>query len=443
MSQLATPPTASSPPAAAGAPAPAEGPVATPAPVPAARRLTTPQLLRALTAGTVALCVLTGLLGLLGFLSYSQSLGRAQHNAEQLVRVQQIQADLLRADAQATNAFLVGGLEPAESRARYDAAISETTRLIAEAAEAQPADADALAALNDAVLGYAATVEQARANNRQGFPVGAQYLRNASAQLRAEALPICAALVTADTNRTDEETRDNGGLAAIAFIVVGVLTLAALVGTALVVGRRFRRTLNTGLVVAVVCVLVGLIIGIGVLVRIGGAVTDVRRGPGLGLTAAASVRIAANDAKANESLTLIARGSGSSFEKSWQGLAGTVTTGFGRLNTVNTTETADLRSRWDRYTTTHQQIRALDDGGRWDQAVSRATGTGKDSSNSAFVAFDDAVARSLAASAADTTRDLGSPRTGLTVAALLSVLLGLGAAFAARSGLAARLKEYQ
>ncbi len=440
MSQTATQPVAATPLAAAST-----GTVAAPTATTAAapRRMSTPRLLRLCTAGLVALCVLTGLLGLVGFLSYSQSLGRAQHNAEQLVRVQQIQADLLRADAQATNAFLVGGLEPVESRARYDAAIAETTRLIAEAAEAQPADADALASLNDAVLGYASTVEQARANNRQGFPVGAQYLRNASAQLRAEALPICAALVTADTARTDQETRAGGGLAAIGFVVVGILTLGALVAIMIIVARRFRRTLNTGLLVAGVCLLVGLIIGIGVLARIGGAVADVRDGPGRGVSAAAAVRIAANDAKSNESLTLIARGSGGSFETAWQSLSGTVQAGFGELATVDTTQTGDLRTRWTRYTTVHTAIRQLDDGGKWDQAVTRATGTGKDSSNAAFVAFDDDVAAFLTTSATATSQDLGAPRTGLTVAAVLSILLGLGAAFAARSGLSARLKEYQ
>ncbi|MGI8456757.1 MAG: hypothetical protein ACR2LI_01400 [Propionibacteriaceae bacterium] len=405
--------------------------------------MSTPRLLRLLTASLVALCVLTGLLGLVGFLSYSQSLGRAQHNAEQLVRVQQIQADLLRADAQATNAFLVGGLEPAESRARYDAAMAETTRLVAAAAEAQPADADALASLNDAVLRYASTVEQARANNRQGFPVGSQYLRNASAQLRAEALPICTALVTANTVRTDQETGAGGGAGAIGFVVAGIVTLAALVAAMIIVARRFRRTLNLGLVAAGVCVLVGLIIGIGVLAQVGGAVAGVREGPGRGVSAAAAVRIAANDAKANESLTLIARGSGGAFETAWQGLAGTVQAGFGDLATVNATQTEDLRTRWKRYTSTHEAIRQLDDGGQWNLAVARATGAGRDSSNVVFGTFDDGVAELLATSAAETTQDLGAPRTGLTVAAVLSILLGLGAAFAARAGIATRLKEYQ
>ena len=45
------------------------------------------------------------------------------------------------------------------------------------AAEAQPADREALAALNVEVNDYATSVAQARQNNRQGFPVGGAYLR--------------------------------------------------------------------------------------------------------------------------------------------------------------------------------------------------------------------------------------------------------------------------
>ena len=116
----------------------------------------------------------------------------------QLVRVQKIQTNLLSADATATNAFLVGGLEPARQRAAYDQAMRATSGLIAEAARAQPADAEALAALNQQVLSYAASIEQARANNRQGFPVGAQYLRTASTQLRVDALPLLDNLVSAN-----------------------------------------------------------------------------------------------------------------------------------------------------------------------------------------------------------------------------------------------------
>ncbi len=65
-------------------------------------------------------------------------------------------------------------------RADYDAAWTASPQGIAAAAEAQPADSDALGALNAAVQDYAATIEEARVYNRQGLPVGAQYLSGGS-----------------------------------------------------------------------------------------------------------------------------------------------------------------------------------------------------------------------------------------------------------------------
>ena len=62
-------------------------------------------------------------------------------------------------------------------------------KLIAKAAQNQPADGPALGALNEELVTYTSEIEQARANNRQALPVGAQYLKDASAGLRADALP--------------------------------------------------------------------------------------------------------------------------------------------------------------------------------------------------------------------------------------------------------------
>ena len=84
-------------------------------------------------------------------------------------------------------------------------AIASASRLIAEAAQHQPADGNALGVLNQSLVAYTSQVEQARANNRQALPVGAQYLRGASADLRADALPLLKNLGEANTGRVAEE----------------------------------------------------------------------------------------------------------------------------------------------------------------------------------------------------------------------------------------------
>ena len=155
----------------------------------AGRTMDTPRRLRLLSLAVMITGIVVGVVGALVFSFLAYSLYRAESDTAQLIRVQQIQTNLLTADATATNAFLVGGLEPPAQRAAYDQALSTTGSLITDAAQAQPADAEALAAVNQQVVSYAAAIEQARANNRQNLPVGSQYLRSASSELRTETLP--------------------------------------------------------------------------------------------------------------------------------------------------------------------------------------------------------------------------------------------------------------
>jgi hypothetical protein len=421
---------------AAAAPAPSPMPAGAGAPVAAVprRRSDTRRALGRLTAAVIAGCLLFGVIGAICFWSLASSLGSADANAKQLIRVQQIETNLLLADATETNAFLVGGLEPATQRAAYEKAVSDTSALIAQAAEAQPADRDALAALNRTVVDYTGTVEQARANNRQGFPVGAQYLRNASAALRADALPILANLVQANSARAaGEMSSDESTL----FDLVGLATVVLLVFAMVWLARRFRRTINPGLLAATTLVLGAFLIGAIVLSVLHSRVSDVRSGAFRSLEDSSNARIAAYDGKSNESLTLIARGSGTAFEKAWATSRADVDEDLTRL------DDAGLSSRWASYTAVHRTIRSLDDGGRWDRAVGVATGTGAGSSNGAFAAFDASATALLGRAAERTSSDLRGPRTLLYAFAVLSLIAGAGAALLARGGLAARLREYR
>ena len=97
--------------------------------------------------------------------------------------------------------------------------------------------------LNQSLVAYTSQVEQARANNRQALPVGAQYLRGASADLRSDALPLLKNLGEANTGRVAEEF-DRAARAALWLVVPGLLTLVVL-GLALVwLARRTRLLLR-------------------------------------------------------------------------------------------------------------------------------------------------------------------------------------------------------
>lgn len=410
-----------------GTPVPAPQHARRPAPTPVTEDV--PRLLTQWQAIAVTVCVLFGILGAMFQLLAWQATGRAADNTEQLVRVQQIQSSLFRADALATNAFLTGGLEQAEQREEYDAAIDEVLRGIADAAEAQPADRAVLADLNTAVSAYVAGITQARDNNRQGFPIGAQYLRQAGSTLRSEAVPMLDALVAANTSRAEDEM---DGQNTLPLFLVGVAALVVLWWVNRQLARRFRRRFNVGLVVAGLAIALVTLIGVVASANKSGDNDDLRAGSLDLAINESSARTAANDAKAAESARLIARGSGATTEPTWEAHAAD----------VESSASGETLPLWASYAALHADVVAADDEGDWNAAVDLATSTEPGSSSEALTQFDQA-SQSVVQEAATTTTD--SLRSGGVLAVLLTILTlvaGLAAAGAATWGVAQRRKEY-
>jgi hypothetical protein len=428
-----TAPPIARPDAAPAPPVPATQSAATPAT--AVGTVDTPQRLRLLSLGVVVVGILVALVGVLTFSYLAVSLSRAKADTAQLIRVQKIQSNLLSADAIATNAFLVGGLEPPAQRAVYDQAMSSTSSLIVEASQAQPADAATLSALNQQVVSYAAMIEQARANNRQGLPVGAQYLRNASADLRNTALPILDNLVSSNAERAADEMDARAGYV---FPIIALLALAGVIIGQVWLARRFKRKINVGMLTSAAVLLVITIASLVAAIQLSSTLNSITNGSFAAVNTAADTRIDANNAKSNESLTLIARGSGQAFEAAWKSSADSVTANLQRL-----TDRPELVNQWQAYTNVHGDIRALDDGGRWDRAVSQATGSDPESSNTVFGTFDTNLAGYLDEVSQETSSSLAGIQPVTVVFAILALLSGLAVALLGRWGIAARLKEYR
>jgi hypothetical protein len=401
----------------------------------------TPGRLRVLTLLTIAVSLIFAIAAYSTFGAADDALRRGGDNTTQLVRIQAIYTNLVRADADATNAFLVGGLEPAVQHADYTSSLAQASRLIAEAATAQPADGPALGALNSSVLTYAGLIEQARATNRQALPVGAQYLRGASSGLRSDALPILDALVKANDARVSTEF-DNATGASAALIASGVLALLVLIGGMVWLSLRTHRYVNPPLAAATAAILVTLVVGSISLAVVSSRVSQVRDGSYAAALATARARIAAFDAKSNESLTLIARGSGSAFEKAWLSSSKIVTAQSATATRLSL-DAAKMGSLWAGYVGTHTQIRKADDSGRWEDAVAQATGTGATSANATFDTFDASSGAALTSSSMAASNSLDAPRTWLPFAAWLGLLVGIAAAVSAWWGVSLRLEEYR
>ncbi len=430
MSTTTGPPTTSQPP-----PAPSTGPDTLVGTQPPPSGSDTPRRLRRLSLILVVAGVVIALVGALALVALLSTLDRAQGDTEQLIRVQRIETDLLVADANATNTFLVGGLESPQRRQAYQNALAEVGSLVADAARAQPADAAALSALNTQVLDYSTAIEAARANNRQGFPVGAQYLRQASAGLRSDTLGVAEALIQANAGRARAAMSTAWGWP---LIVLTLLGLAVFVIAQVLVARQFKRRINPGLLAGSIVLFASLLASTVALIALTGSVRLIRDGSFDDLTTVAGARVEANLAKSSESLTLINRGSGQAYEQGWQRSAAAVESKLSMMR-----DHANVLADWRRYAQVHDRIRTLDDGGRWDAAVDLATGSGAGSANGRFAPVDLALASIIDGSGTATVDSLGRHRNGLVVGLVLVVGAGLAAAWLGRRGIAARLREYR
>jgi hypothetical protein len=378
----------------------------------------------------------------------STAITGADDHAAQLVRLQAIRSNLTRADAAATNAFLVGGLEPADQRASYDDGIARATAAIAAASSASKSDASTLAKINQDVSHYVGLVESARANNRQGFPVGAAYLRQAGNSLRAEVLPPLLKLVSVEERRI---SNDYGTIASAnaALVVVIVLALVALLVVQVWLSIKTRRTFNMNLALATAIVLVVGLITATAMAFAQQKASDVRSGSLSETILLSTARADAFDAKSAESLTLINRGSGQPFEAQYKsdfGQASALLGEIGRLGTAGagrSSSTRELGQLLNDYDAAHRAVRTQDVKGDWDTAVRLATSDAAQGTKVAFAAFDTRSNTRLASQATHVSDDLRTARSPLFVIAFLVLLAGFVSAVLAWRGVAARLREYR
>lgn len=424
------------------APLPAQAGSAAPAPLPGAAESSrsTPAQLRILLVLTVVASILVGVFGMQAGLLQSNAAGEARRQASQLVSVQEVRNQLVNADAIASNAFLKGGLEPTEQRAQYDEAITKASKLIATLSGAESDDAGGFAEVADYLTQYTGLVEQARANNRQGFPVGSAYLDQASTLLRDEMLPPLATLVDNGANRVASAFLSVQN--ALLLLIAAAVALLVLVLAQVWLARRTHRYLNRPLATGTALLLVLGIVGTVLFSVTASRAAEVRQNSYAATLAVSQALTSATDAKSQEAFTLIKRGSGAAIEADVK-LA--IADARERLQTGVTDGIVDssLLDGLNQWVTLHEAIRKLDDDGNWDEAVDAATETGAGTANAAFTAFQQQAAAAIDADAATTTNTLSGFGVLAAIACWVLLAAGLaGAAFAWR-GVSLRLEEYR
>ena len=420
------------------------------------RATTTPAKLRLLLVGLVVLCLAWGAVAAWVVSQRSSGASDVVGTSEPLsLDGQRIYRALSDADATAASAFLSGGLEPIAARKRYQADIAQAASHLesATAAAGHSAAARELATLSAGLPVYTGEVETARADNRLGLPLGAAYLREASSLMRGTLLPAARDVSAQANARLTEASGQATGLPlALVLLVVTAILGYVLYRAQRWLMRRTNRRLNPGLVVATVA---GVMALLWLAIAFAVARADLLEARDHGsdpVATLAQADIAALQARADESLTLIDAGGDDTFEADFKAVERRLGPGPGTLLTAAVAAArgspgADSAAAAARAATAwyaaHRTVRSLDDNGKHTQAVKLVTTPGPDHSGTLFTRLDGALTAAIAADQVVFRTNAVTGRDAFTGLEIGVIVLSLVMAAGCARGLSTRLAEYR
>ena len=351
---------------------------------------------------------------------------------------QRIYGALSFANTTAATAFLSGGVEPQDVRDRYDAAIGQASAGLVTASNGMsPNDIHSLTLLTDLsnqLAVYTGMMATARANNRAGRPVGVAYLSDSSALMQHSILPTAERLYRTQSNAVIAS--DRSGDPSRVVIAAAVLVLLLLLLTQASLTRRNHRRFNLGLVLASVLVAV-LAVWLTVAGLVSTHAASAARTQGGGpLDTAVTARILVQQARADEILGLLKRGSDPISDIRFD--ERTAQIGW-LLDEHPLDGAADALQGWMR---SHDEIRSKLGSGDYPGAVAIARDDGPQHSTVQFTRLDHAL-RDDIARLRDRQRDgITHAYTALNMLAAGAAAISVLAALAVVAGIAPRLSEY-
>lgn len=397
---------------------------------------TTPGIISLVAILVAAVCVVTGLV--VG----GQLDGRIAKQTEVLERAepfanaaQNLYVALSAADAASASAFL-SREETGPTRKRYEQALADAAAALTDVTSGTTDQGTRAAAadISAQLTAYTGLVEAARANSRQGFPVGSAYLREASTLMQKTMLPGAQKIFTGNLAAVDADQRAIGGFPLVSVALLSVALAAIAIGSVIVYGRT-NRTFNLGLVVAALLIVV-VAAWVVIATQLAAGAAEKSRADGTRqLENLATARILAQQARTEETLLLVTRGDADASDKAFQGLVEDVR---GRVHGTSTA-TTDALANW---TGSHfAEIQAYRDGD-YNGAVDQAIGGSDTASAAHFAALDTALSKDIEATRAQLRDDVSTAGTWLSFSPTGALVLMVFAAAAAVVGLWPRLKEF-
>jgi hypothetical protein len=359
----------------------------------------------------------------------------------------QLYTTLSVADAAAATAF-ISGSEPRAVRQRYEQAITDAAVAVTRASSGltNPELVELLGLTNARLAVYTGLIETARTNNRMGNPVGSSYLSEASALMQQTILPDAQRLYGATSRLVDAETSASTKIPAPVIVIVAVTLLFGAFAHRWL-ARHTKRRVNIGLVVGGLAIAV-MIVWVGTALAVSTAGSRAAEN-----TAAESLRtvtnlaITAQQARADETLSLIRRGDEDVRKRSYYQrvdlMRDELRDYLARKDTVDKSGLAQADQLLERWRQADERINEYIKTGDYQAATQVALGTGQDDSTPAFDKLNEALSQGIQESRTQLRNDISSARRVLSGTTVGGAMLSVGAALAVALGIWPRMSEYR
>ena len=351
------------------------------------------------------------------------------------------------ADAAAATAFIAQA-EPRPVRLRYEQAITDAAVAVTRASSGLTDEplVQLLGKINAELGVYTGLIEIARTNNREGNPVGSSYLSEASGLMQSTILPDAAQLYQATSARVDTETTASTEIPAPVILVL-LTTVVFGAFSHRWLARRTRRRINPGLVVGALGILV-MVVWMAIALTISTTASrSAKVTAAESLKTVTNVAITAQQARADETLSLIRRGDEQvrkeSFYQRIDSMHQQLDRYMARSDAVDKADLQGADQLLVRWRQANDRINTYISVGNYRAATQVALGTGEDDSTPAFDKLEHELGKAMDQSRTQLRNDVLNARSGLSGAQVGGVVLSLGAAIAVALGLWPRLKEYR
>lgn len=351
------------------------------------------------------------------------------------------------ADAAAATAFIAQA-EPRTVRQRYEQAITDAAVAVTRASSGLTDEplVQLLGRINAELAVYTGLIEIARTNSRAGNPVGSSYLSEASGLMQSTILPDAQQLYQATSKRVDSETTASTQIPAPVILVVSTTVVFGAYAHRWL-ARRTRRRINPGLVVGALAILV-MVVWVGTALTISTTASRSAKDTAAeSLKIVTNVEITAQQARADETLSLIRRGDDEirkqSFYQRIDSMHQQLDQYMARSDAVDKADLQGADQLLLRWRQADDRINSYISVGNYRAATQVALGSGEDDATPAFDKLDEALVKAMDQSRTHLRNDVLNARGGLSGAQVGGVVLSLGAAIAVALGLWPRLKEYR